>query len=76
MKKKVYLANCTAPVDEMVKRIKFVEKHKGNYIMLDIITLGWSALQKARDVTKRIVQDMLCLIETNLLECQWKFLRN
>lgn len=50
--KKVYLANCTAPVDEMVKRIKWVEKCGGNYIMLDILTLGWSALQKARDVTK------------------------
>ncbi len=50
--KKVYLANCTASVDEMVKRIKFVEKNGGNYIMLDILTLGWSALQKARDVTK------------------------
>lgn len=50
--KKVYLANCTAPVDEMVKRIKWVEKCGGNYIMLDILTLGWSALQKAREVTK------------------------
>lgn len=50
--KKVYLANCTAPVDEMVKRIKFVEANKGNYIMLDILTLGWSALQKARETTK------------------------
>lgn len=50
--KKVYLINCTAPVDEMVKRIKYVEKKGGNYIMLDILTLGWSALQKAREVTK------------------------
>jgi len=50
--KKVYLANCTAPVDEMIKRIKFVENNKGNYIMLDILTLGWSALQKAREITK------------------------
>jgi ribulose-bisphosphate carboxylase large chain len=36
----------------MVKRIKFVEKSGGNYIMLDILTLGWSALQYARDITK------------------------
>ena len=50
--KKVYLANCTAPADEMVKRIKFVEKNGGNYIMLDILTLGWSALQYARKITK------------------------
>jgi len=50
--KKVYLANCTAPADEMVKRIKFVEENGGNYIMLDILTLGWSALQLARKTTK------------------------
>ncbi|MFA5953816.1 MAG: type III ribulose-bisphosphate carboxylase [Candidatus Pacearchaeota archaeon] len=50
--RKVYFANCTAPVDEMVKRIKFVEQNGGNYIMLDVLTLGWSALQKARQVTK------------------------
>jgi len=50
--KKVYLINCTAETSEMIKRIKFVEKNKGNYIMLDIITLGWSALQTARKITK------------------------
>jgi ribulose-bisphosphate carboxylase large chain len=50
--KKVYLANCTAPADEMVKRIQFVEKSGGNYIMLDILTLGWGALQLARKITK------------------------
>ena len=50
--KKVYLANCTAESEEMLKRIKFVEKNKGNYIMLDILTLGWSALQTARNHTK------------------------
>jgi len=50
--KKIYLANCTAPVEEMVKRIKWVEKNNGNYIMLDVITLGWSALQYARQITK------------------------
>src|SRR6056297_414379 len=50
--RKVYLANCTAPAEEMVKRIKFVEQNGGNYIMLDILTLGWSALQLARKITK------------------------
>ena len=50
--KKVYLINCTAETKEMLRRIKFVEKNKGNYIMLDIITLGWSALQTARNSTK------------------------
>lgn len=50
--KKVYLINCTAESDEMKRRIKFVEQHGGNYIMLDILTLGWGALQTARNTTK------------------------
>jgi ribulose-bisphosphate carboxylase large chain len=50
--KKAYLVNCTAETKDMLKRIKFVEDNGGNYIMLDIITLGWSALQTARDFTK------------------------
>ncbi len=50
--RKVYLANCTAESKEMLRRIDFVEKNSGNYIMLDILTLGWSALQTARNHTK------------------------
>jgi len=50
--KKVYLVNCTAETQEMIKRIKFVEQNGGNYIMLDILTLGWAAVQTARNVTK------------------------
>jgi len=50
--KKVYLVNCTAEAEEMLRRIKFVEKNGGNYIMLDILTLGWGALQTARNNTK------------------------
>ena len=50
--KKVYLINCTAESKEMLKRIDFVQKNGGNYIMLDILTLGWSALQTARDAIK------------------------
>ena len=50
--KKAYLINCTAETKQMLKRIDFVEKNGGNYIMLDIITLGWAALQTAREHTK------------------------
>jgi len=50
--KKIYFVNCTAETEEMLKRIKFVEDNHGNYIMLDIITLGWGALQTARNHTK------------------------
>jgi len=50
--KKVYLINCTAETETMLKRIDFVQKNGGNYIMLDILTLGWAALQTARNHTK------------------------
>ena len=50
--KKAYLINCTAESEEMKRRIKFVEENGGNYIMLDILTLGWGALQTARNFTK------------------------
>ena len=50
--KKAYLVNCTAETEEMLKRIKFVEEHGGNYVMLDILTLGWAALQTARNHSK------------------------
>ncbi|MFH1801254.1 MAG: type III ribulose-bisphosphate carboxylase [archaeon] len=50
--RKAYLINCTAEIEEMKKRIKFVEKNHGNYIMLDILTLGWGGLQTARNFTK------------------------
>jgi|WetSurMetagenome_2_1015567.scaffolds.fasta_scaffold71533_3 ribulose-bisphosphate carboxylase large chain len=49
--RKIYFINCTAEAEEMIRRIKFVEKHGGNYIMLDILTLGWGALQTARNNT-------------------------
>jgi ribulose-bisphosphate carboxylase large chain len=50
--RKAYLVNCTAETEQMKKRIEFVEKNGGNYIMLDILTLGWAAVQTARNFTK------------------------
>ncbi|MCX6711602.1 MAG: type III ribulose-bisphosphate carboxylase [Candidatus Woesearchaeota archaeon] len=47
--KKAYLPNITAETSEMVKRGEFVKKNHGNYLMLDIITLGWSSLQTVRN---------------------------
>lgn len=46
--KKIYMPNVTAPFSEMLKRAKFVKQHGGEYIMVDIITCGWSALQELR----------------------------
>jgi len=47
--KKVYMANITAETFEMIKRAKHVKSLNGRYIMVDIITMGWAALQTIRD---------------------------
>nr|VDD89154.1 RuBisCO long chain, Form III-b [uncultured archaeon] len=47
--KKAYLVNVTAETKEMIKRAQLVEDLGGKYVMLDIITAGWAALQTLRD---------------------------
>ncbi len=46
---KVYLVNVTAEVEEMKRRAQYVEDHGGRYMMIDILTTGWSSLQAMRD---------------------------
>ncbi len=46
--KKVYMANITAETEEMLKRAQFVKDHGGRYVMIDILTCGFSALQTLR----------------------------
>ncbi len=64
--KKIYMPNITAPVSEMKKRADFVINYGGEYVMLDIITLGFSALQEIRDhlEDKNVVTCMLQLQDT------------
>jgi ribulose-bisphosphate carboxylase large chain len=47
--KKVYMINVTAETEEMIKRAKLVEDYGNEYVMVDIITLGWSSLQTLRN---------------------------
>jgi ribulose-bisphosphate carboxylase large chain len=47
--KKVYMVNVTAETDEMVKRAEFVQRHGGEYVMVDILTCGFAALQTLRE---------------------------
>ena len=47
--RKAYLANVTAETEEMIKRAQFVEEKGGEYIMVDILTCGFSALQTLRE---------------------------
>ena len=47
--KKAYLVNVTAETSEMIKRAALVEKLGGKYIMIDVLTEGFGALQTLRE---------------------------
>jgi ribulose-bisphosphate carboxylase large chain len=47
--KKSYLINITASADEMLRRAEFVHEQGGEYVMVDIVTTGWAALQTVRE---------------------------
>ncbi len=47
--KKVYMVNITSETKEMIKRAQFVQDHGGKYLMIDILTCGFSALQTIRE---------------------------
>lgn len=56
--RKIYMPNITADVDTMLERANFVKECGGEYAMVDIITVGWSALQtlrKANDDLKLVL---------------------
>jgi ribulose-bisphosphate carboxylase large chain len=53
--KKVYLVNVTAEMEEMKRRAQHVEDHGGRYMMIDILTTGWSSLQAMRDAGYNLV---------------------
>lgn len=47
--KKAYLVNVTAETKEMMQRAQLVEDLGGKYVMIDIVTAGFSALQTLRE---------------------------
>ena len=47
--KKVYMVNITSETEEMLKRAQFVKEHDGRYLMIDILSCGFSALQTVRE---------------------------
>jgi len=47
--KKIYMPNITAKMSIMKKRADFVADNGGEYVMVDILTVGFSALQELRD---------------------------
>jgi ribulose-bisphosphate carboxylase large chain len=53
--RKVYMANVTAETETMLKRAEYVLDHGGEYLMVDILTCGFSALQTLRDQNYKLV---------------------
>jgi ribulose-bisphosphate carboxylase large chain len=47
--RKSYLINVTAETQEMLRRAKIVANTGGEYVMVDILTCGWAALQTLRE---------------------------
>jgi ribulose-bisphosphate carboxylase large chain len=48
--KKSYLVNITAETREMERRAKLVRDLGGEFVMIDICTTGWAALQTMREI--------------------------
>ena len=53
--RKVYMINITAETNLMLKRAQAVMDQGGEYVMIDILTCGWSALQTLRDQNFKLV---------------------
>src|SRR5579885_2973004 len=52
--RKSYLINVTSETDEMKKRAKIVKDAGGEYVMIDILTTGWAALQTMRNTCEEL----------------------
>ncbi len=50
--RKVWLANITADVREMEKRLKLVADYGNPFIMVDVVIVGWSSLTYIRDLAE------------------------
>jgi ribulose-bisphosphate carboxylase large chain len=52
---KAYAINITAPYNEMKKRMKLVERSGNEYMMVDILTLGFSAMQSILEENRKLI---------------------
>ncbi|MFA5992630.1 MAG: type III ribulose-bisphosphate carboxylase [Candidatus Pacearchaeota archaeon] len=52
--KKAYLVNVTAETKEMLKRAQMVEDQGGKFVMVDVITEGWGAVQTLRNANFKL----------------------
>jgi len=53
--RKVYMPNISAEYNEMLRRAELVKKLGGEYVMIDILTVGWSALQAIRKENLKLI---------------------
>jgi len=53
--RKVYMVNITAETQTMLKRAQTVVDQGGEYVMVDVLTCGWSALQTLRGQNLNLV---------------------
>ncbi len=53
--KKIYMPNISAETARMIKRAEFVKAYGGEYLMVDILTVGWSGLQSVRDMEHDLI---------------------
>ena len=52
--RKIYMPNITGEIDTMLQRANFVKAAGGEYAMVDIITVGYSALQTLRNANESL----------------------
>ncbi|MEM3360639.1 MAG: type III ribulose-bisphosphate carboxylase [Candidatus Bathyarchaeia archaeon] len=53
--RKIYMANVTAEANEMIRRAEYVLSQGGECIMVDILTVGFAALQSLREMDLPLV---------------------
>jgi len=51
--RKIYMPNVTAETAEMMRRMRLVKENGGTHVMVDMMTVGWSALQTLREAIER-----------------------
>jgi ribulose-bisphosphate carboxylase large chain len=52
--RKMYMPNISAGIDTMLERANFVKECGGEYAMVDMLTVGWSALQTLREANEEL----------------------
>ncbi len=54
-KKKIYMSNVTAETDELLKRAEYVKSKGNEYVMIDVLTSGFAAVQTLRKHTDLVI---------------------